>query len=73
MLDALVELLNRLSAWLDAFWRRRKAVKAQAGRDALERDPSGWFRGHFDSGLRDTEAGDDTDKTAPARRGQSDP
>lgn len=51
-MNAVVELLNRLAAWLDAYRRRRRAAQAQAERDRLADDPRAWYRHHF-GGVRD--------------------
>ena len=64
------QIIARLLALFDEYRRKRESKLRQAERDALERDPAGWFSEHFDDGLHDTEAADSTDKTEPHNRGE---
>lgn len=53
-MNAIIELLNRLLAWLDRADKRRTQKELQRSRDALENNPHKWFSDKF-GGVRNVQ------------------
>lgn len=47
LLTVVLELLQRLLDYLEGKQQERDAVKQQAERDLIARDPAGWLQSHF--------------------------
>ena len=43
----MIELINRLLAFIEAFLRKKESKEAQHEVDELEANPNDWFNDHF--------------------------
>lgn len=58
----MIELLNRLLAFIEAFLRKKEQAKTQELGDEIEKDPYDFFNSHFGYGVQSDNA-KKTDKT----------
>lgn len=69
-MNAIIELINRLLAWLDRADKRRTQKKIQRSRDDLEANPSKWFGDHF-GGVRNVQDREDQPSNTDSKPNKS--
>jgi hypothetical protein len=66
---AFLSIIDRILAFLTSALKKHEQNEAQKERDDVQKDPAGWFNGHFGGGVQLPDAPDqssaETDKAPP--------